>query len=62
MEQIEPIRDPRKVVAIKKQLKGQEHPRDYLLFVMGMNATDKESGVTPLVLVETHVGIPICMT
>jgi len=37
MEQVEPIRDPRKVAAIKKMLKGQDHPRDYLLFVMGVN-------------------------
>ena len=37
MEQVEPIRDPRKVAAIKKMLRGQDHPRDYLLFVMGVN-------------------------
>ena len=37
MEQVEPIRDPRKLAAIKKMLKGQDHPRDYLLFVMGVN-------------------------
>ncbi|RLC68675.1 MAG: site-specific integrase [Chloroflexi bacterium] len=37
MEQVEPIRDPRKVAAIKKMLRGQDHPRDYLLFVMGIN-------------------------
>ena len=37
MEQVEPIRDPRKVAAIKKILRGQDHPRDYLLFVMGIN-------------------------
>jgi len=37
MERVEPIRDPRKVSAIKKMLRGQDHPRDYLLFVMGVN-------------------------
>ena len=37
MNTVEPIRDPRKVAAIKKMLKGQDHPRDYLLFVMGIN-------------------------
>ena len=37
MNAVEPIRDPRKVAAIKKMLKGQDHPRDYLLFVMGIN-------------------------
>jgi len=37
MEQVEPIRDPRKVDAIKKILREQDHPRDYLLFVMGLN-------------------------
>ena len=37
MEQVEPIRDPRKVAAIKKILRDQDHPRNYLLFVMGLN-------------------------
>ena len=37
MEQVEPIRDPKKVAAIRKILKGQDSPRDYLLFVMGIN-------------------------
>ncbi len=48
IEQVEPIRDPRKLAAIKKILKEQERPRDCLLFVMGMNATGKESGATAL--------------
>ena len=34
---VEPIRDPRKVAAIKKMLRGQDNPRDYLLFVIGIN-------------------------
>lgn len=37
MELVEPIRDPRKVAAIRNMLRGQHHPRDYLLFVMGIN-------------------------
>ncbi len=37
MEQVEPIRDHRKVAAIRNILRGQDHPRDYLLFVMGIN-------------------------
>ncbi len=37
MEQVEPIRDPRKIAAIKKILRDQDHPRNYLLFVMGLN-------------------------
>jgi len=31
MEQVEPIRVPRKTAAIKKIVKGQKHPRNYLL-------------------------------
>jgi len=37
MEQVEPIRDPRKVAAIRAMLRGQDHPRDYVLFVLGLN-------------------------
>lgn len=37
MNSVEPIRDPRKIVAIKNMLKGQDHPRDYLLFTLGIN-------------------------
>ncbi len=48
MEQVEPIRHWCKVPAINKIVKGHEHPRDRLLFVMGMNYTDKKSGSTTL--------------
>jgi len=48
MEQVEPIRHWRKVPAINKIVKGQERPRDHLLFVMGMNHADKKSGATTL--------------
>lgn len=37
MNSVEPIRDPRKIVAIKNMLKGQDRPRDYLLFTLGLN-------------------------
>ena len=33
----EPIRDPSKVLAIKNTLKSEASPRDYLLFVLGLN-------------------------
>lgn len=36
MNTVEPLRDPRKIASIKKMLKG-DNPRDYLLFVMGVN-------------------------
>jgi len=34
---IEPIRDPEKLAAIKRMLKEKAPPRDYLLFVLGLN-------------------------
>ena len=37
MKGVKPIRNPRKVAAIKKMLRGQKNPRDYLLFVIGIN-------------------------
>lgn len=48
MEQVEPIRDPRKVAAIKKMLRDQGHPRDYLLFVMGLNTALRIGDLLPL--------------
>jgi len=39
MARVEPIRDLGKVSAIKKILREQENPRDYLLFVFGINTT-----------------------
>lgn len=36
MNTVEPIRDPRKIAAIKNILKSH-HPRDYLLFTLGIN-------------------------
>ena len=37
MNSVEPIRSRAKIEAIKAVLKGQDHPRDYLLFVLGIN-------------------------
>jgi len=34
---VEPIRDRKKILAIKANLKAQDKPRDYLLFTMGIN-------------------------
>jgi integrase len=37
MQFVEPIRDPKRIAHIKNLLKGQNHHRDLLLFVMGIN-------------------------
>jgi len=37
MNSVEPIRDPLKIIAIKRILKKEKNPRNYLLFVMGIN-------------------------
>ena len=37
MNTVEPIRDRKKILAIKANLKAQSNPRDYLLFTMGIN-------------------------
>ncbi|MBU0513860.1 MAG: tyrosine-type recombinase/integrase [Proteobacteria bacterium] len=34
---VEPIRDEKKIMAIRSMLKTKGHPRDYLLFVLGIN-------------------------
>ena len=34
---VEPIRDEKKIMAIRSMLKGGKHPRDYLIFVLGVN-------------------------
>lgn len=36
MNRVEPIRDKRKIQAIKNMLKGSEKWRDYILFVLGI--------------------------
>lgn len=37
MNTVEPIKDRMKILAIKRNLKEEERPRNYLLFVMGCN-------------------------
>jgi len=37
MNSVEPIRDKKKILAIKRNLKEEGNPRNYLLFVMGVN-------------------------
>jgi len=37
MNTVDPIRDPKKILAIKRDLKIEPNPRNYLLFVMGIN-------------------------
>jgi len=37
MNVVEPIRDPKKILAIKRNLKEEGNPRNYLLFVAGVN-------------------------
>jgi len=37
MNSVEPIRDPLKIMTIKRILKKEKPPRNYLLFVMGIN-------------------------
>ncbi|MEA1964727.1 MAG: tyrosine-type recombinase/integrase [Candidatus Aerophobetes bacterium] len=37
MNTVEPIRDRKKILAIKGNLKADKDPRDYLLFTMGIN-------------------------
>ena len=37
MNIVEPIRDPKKILAIKRNLKEESNPRNYLLFVAGVN-------------------------
>jgi len=48
MEIVQPIRDPKKVIAIKKMLRGQDNPRDYLLFVLGINTALRISDLLKL--------------
>lgn len=37
MRIVEPIRNPKKIAQIKNMLKGQDNPRNYLLFTLGIN-------------------------
>jgi len=47
MRAVEPIRDPRKIDAVKKYLKGK-NIRDYALFVVGINVALRISDLLSL--------------
>jgi len=48
MNTVEPIRDKKKILAIKKNLKEERSPRNYLLFVMGINTALRISDLLSL--------------
>lgn len=48
MNAVEPIRDKKKILAIKKNLKEESTPRNYLLFVMGINTALRISDLLSL--------------
>ena len=48
MKTVDPIKDPRKILAIKNNLKDKEEYRDYLLFTMGVNSALRSSDLRNL--------------
>jgi len=48
MNPVEPIRDPKKILAIKRNLKESGNIRNYLLFVMGINTALRISDLLAL--------------
>jgi len=48
MTTVEPIRDPKRIVAIKIMLKDGKRPRDYLLFTLGINVALRISDLLAL--------------
>lgn len=48
MTTVEPIRDAKKIVAIKEILKNGKYPRDYLLFTLGINVALRVSDLLAL--------------
>lgn len=48
MNTVEPIREARKILAIKSFLKAQSDPRDYLLFTLGLNLALRVSDLLSL--------------
>jgi len=48
MNSVEPIRDKDRIAEIKANLKAQESPRDYLLFVLGINSALRSSDLLKL--------------
>ena len=49
MNFVEPIRDQKKIAQIKNLLRAQEHFRDLLLFVVGINTALRSGGSLELV-------------
>jgi len=52
MNSVEPIRDKKKILAIKRNLKEEKNPRNYLLFVMGINTALRISDLLSLKIKE----------
>jgi integrase len=48
MNTVEPIRDIKKIAAIKNMLKAKKNPRDFLLFTMGINSALRISDLLKL--------------
>lgn len=48
MNTVEPIRDVKKIIAIKNNLKKEKNPRNYLLFVLGINSALRISDLLKL--------------
>lgn len=48
MNTVEPIKDKKKILAIKRNLKEEKNPRNYLLFVMGCNVALRISDLLSL--------------
>jgi len=52
MNSVEPIKDKKKILAIKRNLKEEKNPRNYLLFVMGINTALRISDLLSLKIKE----------
>ena len=48
MNTVDPIRNPKKILAIKNNLKGREEHRNYLLFSIGVNSALRSSDLRNL--------------
>jgi len=48
MNTVDPIKNPVKILAIKKNLRGEANPRNYLLFTMGINTALRSSDLRNL--------------
>ncbi|GAH76426.1 unnamed protein product, partial [marine sediment metagenome] len=48
MKTVDPIKDPKKILAIKNNLKEEKEYRNYLLFTMGVNSALRSSDLRNL--------------